>query len=961
MTPPAAHRDSLVQALLDERDPRALRRLASGSPLLADEAGARAVQEGVFQRFFTLLQRDRADAQRAARVASTLAGISGSPWMQATALRLAAASDFHEGRTQRARRHLERAAELFGETGDRLAAADAYRALVHVVIHGGDYDAAREAARRAKRLYARCGADPGRLARLEVNLGNLHHRLDEHERALAAYGRARRLFAKAGDGEWLASVAFNEANILATLDRTSEARALYETALAGFEQAGSAARVALAGYAIAGLDLLEDALDRALERLAEVRAQQSALGEREGLAHTDLELAQARLRLNQAAQAEADARRALSYFKAAQHDAEQARALATIAGAQLQKRQPSLALRSIAQGRAHFERAGNAVGAAELDLGAAQARLALRDAAGAAVLARGAARLFARRGLLSKEARAWAIAAEAERAAGRAVAARKIAVKSLACARRGRDLRAQVAARLVLARLDEARGRRTEAFRQLRGAEACVDRLRRGVTTDESKIAFALDKTEVYEALVLNRLQRQDARSLRQALLYAERGKARVLADRLRLDPRTRRQGGDETRALLARLEELERRLALAEARLAASDEGDSPGVRAALPARIARERFALLGEIARRTPEAAALAGLPPRAPLGALDTLDASEVAVVYTAAAGWYHAFVAERGRIVAFPRLAAVASVADEAERLRFLLGKGVLGAAHSGSYKATIARSLARVLERLHELLVEPFAARLPGRQVVVVPHGDLHGLPFHAFGRGGRALLDDATISYAPSLATWGALRERARSLASGRPVVLGAADRLAPEIAREVSSICARLGDVDLYDGERAGPEALHAAALGPPLLHVASHGFFAEGDRLQGALKLGEHWVPLRDLYALPGTAEMVVLSGCETARGSVHAGDEWIGLVRGFLEAGARTVVGALWEVHDRTAALVMDAFYEELTRGCPAALALTRAQRRARALDPCALVWAPFALTGDARHTLRPPVA
>ena len=69
----------------------------------------------------------------------------------------------------------------------------------------------------------------------------------------------------------------------------------------------------------------------------------------------------------------------------------------------------------------------------------------------------------------------------------------------------------------------------------------------------------------------------------------------------------------------------------------------------------------------------------------------------------------------------------------------------------------------------------------------------------------------------------------------------------------------------------------------------------------------------------------------------------------------------MIGALWEVYDRAALALMDDFYESLVGGVPVADALALAQRRARAEDRCALVWAPFALTGDPRMTLLPDSA
>jgi CHAT domain-containing protein len=113
---------------------------------------------------------------------------------------------------------------------------------------------------------------------------------------------------------------------------------------------------------------------------------------------------------------------------------------------------------------------------------------------------------------------------------------------------------------------------------------------------------------------------------------------------------------------------------------------------------------------------------------------------------------------------------------------------------------------------------------------------------------------------------------------------------------------------------------------------------------------------FLSLADIYNLDLTADLVVLSGCETALGREIRGEGLIGLVRGFLYAGSRRVVSSLWRVEDRATAELMARFYRAMLRGgeSPAAalrdaqLALLR-QRRWR--QPYS--WAGFVVQGDWR--------
>ena len=74
----------------------------------------------------------------------------------------------------------------------------------------------------------------------------------------------------------------------------------------------------------------------------------------------------------------------------------------------------------------------------------------------------------------------------------------------------------------------------------------------------------------------------------------------------------------------------------------------------------------------------------------------------------------------------------------------------------------------------------------------------------------------------------------------------------------------------------------------------------------------------------------ADLVTLSGCETALGQEMAGEGIVGLTRAFQYAGARSVVASLWTVADRSTAELMKRFYGHLKGGMPKDEALRAAQ-------------------------------
>jgi CHAT domain-containing protein/Flp pilus assembly protein TadD len=144
---------------------------------------------------------------------------------------------------------------------------------------------------------------------------------------------------------------------------------------------------------------------------------------------------------------------------------------------------------------------------------------------------------------------------------------------------------------------------------------------------------------------------------------------------------------------------------------------------------------------------------------------------------------------------------------------------------------------------------------------------------------------------------------------------------------------------------------------------VHFATHGIFdAERPELSGlalsrvdlAGNPREGFLGLRDIYDLDLTADLVVLSGCETALGKEIRGEGLLGLTRGFFYAGAPRVVASLWWIDDRATAALMAELYRGLWKeGLRPAAALRQARlslaRQHRFRDPS--YWGAFVLQGD----------
>ena len=114
---------------------------------------------------------------------------------------------------------------------------------------------------------------------------------------------------------------------------------------------------------------------------------------------------------------------------------------------------------------------------------------------------------------------------------------------------------------------------------------------------------------------------------------------------------------------------------------------------------------------------------------------------------------------------------------------------------------------------------------------------------------------------------------------------------------------------------------------------------------------IRLCDSYLTLYDLYQFNLPADLITLSGCATGLTTISAGDELMGLVRGLLQAGARSLLLSLWNVHDRSTTELMRSFYAQFCNGMNKVQALQHATWELRKKYPHPYYWAPFKLVGS----------
>jgi CHAT domain-containing protein len=485
-----------------------------------------------------------------------------------------------------------------------------------------------------------------------------------------------------------------------------------------------------------------------------------------------------------------------------------------------------------------------------------------------------------------------------------------------------------------------------------------IERLRGTVTHESMRASFLLDKIGAYEELLSLHLSREAESNARQAFAVAERAKSRALIDLLTGVAKEPAHPTDN--ALQERIENLQADLNTTYNQLLGTGQSE---LVAPLP--DLRGRAVELEEEISQLRLRAIPATSDPFVTSTPSDTWEDMPTDVALLA----YHvigdeiiAFVGARDSLRVVRNCGSVTMATQFLQQLEVQWDRLGVGQEFAKQHMALLERLTRQVLASLYGELVAPLRPLLDAvagantvdddgsRKIAIVPHGLLHQVPFHALFDGERYLIERFEISYAPSAKVF-SLCQRQASRGLDKALALSVADPLIPAVADEARAVARHLPSAELLTGRQATLSALREKAPDCGVLHLACHGMFRADNPMFSALKLHDGWLTAADVIELDLGGALVTLSACESARNQVLAGDELVGLVRGFLGAGAATLVATLWLVQDDTTSWLMEKWYAQLRTGIERAAALRNAQLALKEKLPHPYYWAPFVLIGQ----------
>jgi len=468
----------------------------------------------------------------------------------------------------------------------------------------------------------------------------------------------------------------------------------------------------------------------------------------------------------------------------------------------------------------------------------------------------------------------------------------------------------------------------------LKKAIDVIEKQRSSINSEAGRIGFVGDKQAAYAELT--DLLLVEGR-YPEAFAYVERAKARALVDLLASQKNINIRG-EQAQQIKTNLNQL----AAAENELAVVASAENKETQNKTRSIV----LALKKDLQEKAPETASLITVNVPATTEIQSKLTPDETLLEYYWTGKDWYVFILTPATIMAQKLITT--DLEKNIEALR-----KTITSRNSTDYK--------QYTKALYQQLFSPIASIVKTKKLIIVPHGALHYLPFSALADGENYLVDRYSIRTLPSASVLSFLQARVKKTGDGAALILGNPELGDPKYdlqfaQNEALAIGKILPNSKVLLRSEATKTSFMNSGSQYSIIHLAVHGAFNLDKPLDSALLLAKDkdndgFLRAADLYNLSLNADLVTLSACETALGKVTTGDDVVGFTRGFLYAGAGSLISSLWQVDDLATRDLMVSFYSNLNKMTKDE-ALRQAQIKVKKQYPHPYYWAAFLLTGNA---------
>jgi tetratricopeptide (TPR) repeat protein/CHAT domain-containing protein len=884
-----------------------------------------------------IAREDLARAERLANLLAWLSEVVADDFCRARVLRCLGNIRVMRTDYQKAIGYFEDALSSFQRLGSAVEEAATLSSLLQPLIYLGKYPEAFAKAQRAKDIASSL-ADDLLLARVNINFGNILHRLDRFSEAVTSYKTALPVLERCGELQDCAIAHLNLAVCYISLNDFSAAEDAYRQARFLSRQEKMPAIVAQADYNIAYLHYCRGEYPRAMELYQQTRRYCETCADHFHSALCDLDQAEIYLDLHLHAEAVELATDAQHAFQRMKMPYEAAKAMIWLAIAAYQSRRPFRALELLATAQEQMKSEGNTPWTTLLDLyqgtimrheGRYYEALRYCDRARPAFVD-GSPRAVHAHLLLST----------LQIDIGRETEAQLTLEHALAAARKLQSPQLLSRAYMLLGRCQKLQKRLCDAATSYRKSIAYREKVPIQAHAEGFKIPLSKDKLEIYTAL-LNLGTRGPARMpAREILQIVEKSRSREIAEVIASRANSLKSPCRNKSTLVEQLRGLRQELSWYYRK--SEDVEFSGRETAALEAQRLRESIRIREDSVVNTLNAMRETDAEFHALQAASTTpiqkvqcnLKNEEVILEFFDTGGAIYVCLLSCATCEVV-LLTSTALLREHIRRLQGRLSLHPYEAKHLPSKDKVLI-----ILKDMYEALIRPIQDRISGLRLIVSPDSILRYLPFHALFDGRDFLIQKHLMSYTGSatLHYLGSMR------AAGEP----GRDVFVQPKEDEESKTTFLKGFLKVYT-----TDGLHVLDATNRHVHLSCKFWSRLDNPIFSKIKIGDTQTTNLDLFNLDLSCSALGVGGVGVGVRADGDGVEFEVLARGFEYAGARTLVLPLWNSSVEVNHLFFENFYKAISVNGDAAVGFQTALKKVQQDFASPLCWAPFILRGQTR--------
>lgn len=834
------------------------------------------------------------------------------------------------GDSRLARDAYRKAAEELHRFRDYESAAQARLGLMDALTYLGEHDRALDTGRSVLRYYRR-KENAVMAARVMTNIGNVYHRMDRNHLALSYYDKARAIFE--GDGGIpLAVVDYNRANIYANLNQLDRASELYTNAAEIYSGQGMELAAAKARYSLGYIHFLSDRYTKAIAEFEDVIDEFERLGDEKACTVSRLDLSEINLHLNQYGSAVLLADRVIAESRSSGLEYEAAKAAFYAAEAYLELDEPTESRVYLRSARKTFSREQNSLWIGMCDLMESRIEIRRRRYSRALDLLLDARKHFRTSGDRRRQVDAELTLAEVELHSGK----RRQASRRL---RKLLDRRVpgyQKHRSHYLLGLCELQGSDvSRAAAHFEDAMRTVENILANLYPDELQHFYLAGNYDTYlKALecYLKLGKPVESCAVHARSLSLLNGK-HIPVSHVRRDLSERHvREREKLRAQLKKLKLL--------------PPGGQRSAFSIEPGDFEQELWTIERKLRMRRYRSSA--PLTVEVDLELMQSsLREDETILSYAEIDDSIVAFVVTRGSVSHYALGLGPAKLRVLISELSFICENSVF----EGAAPALDSGRAEAIMTNLREELLDPVLDHAGNNRLVLLVDGIFAQVPFWAIRfMDGKYVHERFSISIICDPADIVRAGSASRLRGNARSCVLAVESDELPMINIETEGIAQSFPGAKIRSNGSATVDLL-ASELKEcdGFVHIATHAARSSENPLFSKLLMSDGPFYPFDLFEGGVSAELVVLSGCQTAAPGIYYGNTF-SLAKAFYQAGARYVLASLWPVSDKISMLFMRSFYRSLAANVDVPLAYSNALSEVRDINDDPSFWAPFVLLG-----------